>query len=151
MEWINIFGLIFMAVIMLPNIIFAASVRGGFENLWKNKWVEILEQIGRYGCFIFMIVNIPGTWSGWRSDEWFAVYLLTDSALILIYLIIWVTAFRKESLFTALSLSAIPSFIFLFSGIASGSVLLTVSALLFAPSHILLSYMNQKVKEKSNG
>ena len=151
MEWINIFGLIFMAVIILPNIIFAASGRGGFENLWKNRRVEILEQIGRYGCFIFMIVNIPGTWSGWRSDEWFAVYLLTDSALILIYLIIWVTAFRKESLFTALSLSTIPSFIFLFSGISSGSVLLTVSALLFAPSHILLSYMNQKAKEKSNG
>ena len=151
MEWINIFGLIFMAVIMLPNIIFAASGRGGFENLWKNRRVEILEQIGRYGCFIFMIVNIPGTWSGWRSDEWFAVYLLTDSALILIYLVIWVTAFRKESLFTALSLSTIPSFIFLFSGISSGSVLLTVSALLFAPSHILLSYMNQKAKEKSNG
>ena len=30
MEWINIFGLIFMAVIMLPNIIFAVSERGGF-------------------------------------------------------------------------------------------------------------------------
>ena len=29
------------------------------------------EQVGRLGCFGFMIINIPGTWFGWWSDEAF--------------------------------------------------------------------------------
>ena len=45
MEWINIFGLIFMAVIMLPNIIFAASGRGGFENLWKTEGLRFWSRL----------------------------------------------------------------------------------------------------------
>lgn len=30
MKWINVFGLIFVAVIMIPNIIFAIKCKGGF-------------------------------------------------------------------------------------------------------------------------
>lgn len=150
MGWINIFGLIFMAVIMIPNIIFAIMNKDGFENLWENKRVELPEQIGRYGCFIFMVINIPGTWFGWWSDECFALYLVIDTLLILIYLLIWLVCFRKESVFRALSLSIIPSVIFLFSGITSRSILLTVSALVFAPCHILISYRNLKAKENIN-
>ena len=41
-----------------------------------------------------------------------------------------------------MALSIIPSAMFLFSGIISRSLLLTLSALLFAPSHILISYKN---------
>lgn len=30
MEWFNLFGLIFVAVILIPNIIFAAKCKDGF-------------------------------------------------------------------------------------------------------------------------
>ena len=36
-------------------------------------------QVGRLGCFGFMIINIPGTWFGWWSDEAFALYLIVDT------------------------------------------------------------------------
>ena len=64
MKWINVFGLIFVAVIMIPNIIFVIKCKGGFCNKWNNKYIEALEQIGRFGCFGFMIFNIPGTCFG---------------------------------------------------------------------------------------
>ncbi len=32
MDWLNIFGLIMIAVIMIPNIIFAIRCKEGFEN-----------------------------------------------------------------------------------------------------------------------
>ena len=60
MDWLNIFGLIMIAVIMIPNIIFAVRCKEGFQNKWSNKFVEVAEQIGRFGCFGFMIINIPG-------------------------------------------------------------------------------------------
>ena len=96
MNWINLHGLIFMAVILIPNMIFAAKCPEGFENAWQNKTVELLEQIGRFGCFGFMIVHIPGTWFGFPSDEAFAVYLLANTLLIGCYCLIWMICFRKH-------------------------------------------------------
>ena len=144
MEWFNIYGLIFIVIIMIPNIIFAVKCKDGFENKRSNKFVEITEQIGRFGCFGFMIINIPKTWLGWRSDEAFALYLIVDAILVLFYCAIWIVCFKKNSIFRALSLSIIPSILFLFSGIMSRSILLTVSSVLFAPSHIMISYRNAK-------
>lgn len=144
MEWLNVFGLVMVAVIMIPNILFAMKCKDGFVNKWNNKSVETVEQIGRFGCFGFMIINIPGTWFGWWSDEAFAVYLMVDALLVTLYCVIWAICFRKSSVFRALALSIIPSVLFLFSGIMSRSILLTIAALLFAPSHIMLSYQNAK-------
>ena len=144
MEWLNVFGLVMVTVIMIPNILFAMKCKDGFVNKWNNKSVETVEQIGRFGCFGFMIVNIPGTWFGWRSDEAFAVYLVVDAVLVTLYCVIWAVCFRKSSVFRALALSIIPSVLFLFSGIMSRSILLTIAAVLFAPSHILISYQNAK-------
>ena len=144
MEWINPFGLVFMAVILIPNIVFALKCKDGFANKWENKTVQIIEQVGRFGCFGFMIVNIPSTCFGWWSDEAFALYLIADTLLVLIYCLIWIVCFQKNSLFRALALSIIPSILFLFSGIMSRSVLLILSDALFAPSHIVISYKNAK-------
>ena len=140
MEWFNVFGLVFIAVIMIPNIIFAVKHKDLFKNRNQNKAIEIIEQIGRFGCFGFMIFNIPSTWFGWWSDEAFAVYLLVDTLMIVGYLAIWIVCWHKNNVFKALALSIIPAAIFLFSGIMSRSVLLLLSALMFAPTHVMISY-----------
>ena len=142
MEWFNLFGLLFIAVIMIPNIIFAVKCKDGFENKWSNKTAEFIEQVGRFGCFSFMIFHIPGTCFGWWSEEAFAVYLIANALLVALYCVIWVVCFRKNTVFKALALSIIPSVVFLFSGIMCRSVLLILSAVLFAPTHILISYKN---------
>lgn len=147
MGWINIFGLVFMVIIMIPNVVFALKCRDGFENRQKNKIIEVLEQVGRYGCFAFMVINIPGTWFGWASDEAFALYLIVDAVLVTAYCVIWAVCIKKNRVFRALSLSIIPSVIFLFSGIMSRSVLLMISAIVFAPCHILISYKNAKTDQ----
>lgn len=144
MEWINVFGAVFMVLIMIPNIIYAIKCKEGFENRWNNKSVERIEQIGRFGCFGFMVINIPGTWFGWWSDEAFLIYLIVNIVLIILYCVIWMICFNKNTIFRALALSIIPSVVFLFSGIMSRSILLMIASMLFAPAHILISYKNAK-------
>lgn len=146
MNWINPYGLLFMAVILIPNIVFTVKCPQGFENAWENKTVERLEQVGRFGCLVFMIFPTP--WFGFPSDEAFAVYLLANAALIACYCLVWILCFRKNSIFRALALSILPSLVFLFSGILSRSPLLVLSALIFAPCHILLSYKNAALTER---
>lgn len=140
MEWFNVFGLIFIAVIMIPNVVFAIKCKDGFDNKWNNKYVEVTEQVGRLGCFGFMIINIPGTWFGWWSDEAFALYLIVDTILVMLYCAIWIICFKKNSVFRALALSIIPSMLFLFSGIMSRSVLL-ITKFLFVICTAVLSIL----------
>ena len=122
----------------------AIKCKDGFDNKWNNKYVEVTEQVGRLGCFGFMIINIPGTCFGGWSDEAFALYLIVDTILVMLYCAIWIICFKKNSVFRALALSIIPSMLFLFSGIMSRSVLLIIASVLFAPSHIVISYKNVK-------
>ena len=144
MEWFNLFGLVFITVIMIPNIVFAIRCKDGFANNYGNKTVELVEQIGRFGCFGFMIFNVPGTWFGWASNESFALYLILNALLVTLYCILWIVCWKKNGIFKAFTLSIIPSVVFLISGIMSRSILLTVAALLFAPAHIFISYQNAK-------
>lgn len=145
MEWINPFGLVFITIIMIPNIVFAIRCKDGFANNYRNKTVELVEQIGRFGCFGFMIFNVPGTWFGWASNESFTLYLILDTLLVTVYCILWIVCWKKTSIFKALALSIIPSAIFLISGVMSRSILLIAAALLFAPAHIFISYQNAKI------
>ena len=133
MDWINIYGFVFMLFIMIPNIIFTLKNKDGFQNLWNNKIIEVFEQIGRFGCFGFMILIIPGFGFGFSSDEFFSLYLILKTVLIVAYCLIWFICFKKNSTFRALALSIIPSVIFLTSGILSRYILLIVTAIIFAP------------------
>lgn len=144
MEWFNVFGLVFIVVIMIPNIVFAVRCKDDFDNKWNNKIIEMIEQIGRFTCIGFMIFNVPGTWFGWWSNEAFAIYLIIDFLLISLYCTIWFIFWKKNNVFRALALSIIPSVIFLFSGVMSRSILLIIATILFAPAHILISYKNAK-------
>ena len=69
MGWLNYYGLIVIILIMIPNMVFAAKNKDGFENKYQNKTVEISEQIGRFACFGLMIFNIPHTYFGF----WFSL------------------------------------------------------------------------------
>lgn len=54
-RYFNLYGLIFVIVILIPNIVFSITCKDGFENCYQNRLVEILEQIGRFGCFVSIV------------------------------------------------------------------------------------------------
>ena len=142
MDWFNYYGLLIISTLMLPNTIFAIKHKDGFENKYKNKAVEIMEQIGRYGCLVLMVFNIPHTYFNFWFEHALIVYLFVNAALCCAYLTFWFVCRNKIGKLRALSLSIIPSVIFLFSGVVLASIPLIVFAVLFAVNHILLSYKN---------
>ncbi|MDE6597388.1 MAG: hypothetical protein K2K60_01955 [Clostridia bacterium] len=140
MGWFNYYGLAIMAVIMIPNIIYAVKHKNDSAPAYNNKAVIIAEQIGRYACFALMIFNIPYTYFNFWFDYAFIVYLSVNGVLCLAYLLFWIICWNKNGKLKALSLSIIPSCIFLFSGIVLASIPLIVFAILFGASHILINY-----------
>ncbi len=131
-----------MAIIMIPNIIYAVKMKNKGGGIYKNKAAVITEQIGRYGCFVFMIFNIPYTYFNFWFSNAFIVYLSVNGILCLAYLIFWIVCGNKDGKLKALSLSIIPSCIFLFSGIVLANIPLIVFAVVFAVNHILICCKN---------
>ncbi len=146
MDWFNYYGLAIIVIIMIPNVIFAIKCKDGFENLYNNKAVEILEQVGRYGCFALMIFNIPYTYFNFWFEYALWVYIGVNGGLCLAYIAFWIVCGKSGGLLKALSLSIIPSLIFLFIGIILANIPLIIFAAIFAVNHILLSYKNAKLK-----
>lgn len=142
MTWFNPYGLAILLIFMAPNVLYARRCPEGFLNRWHSPAVEVLEQIGRFGCFALMVFNIPGTFAGFWFGGGLAVYLAVNAVLTAAYCVIWAVCFRQSSVFRALALSILPSVIFLFSGAMLLSVPLLIAALIFAPCHIAISYKN---------
>lgn len=91
MDWFNYYGLAIMAVIMIPNIIYAVKHKNQVV-VYDNKAAIIFEQIGRYGCFAFMIFNIPYTYIGFWFSFGKIFYITVNAVLLLGYCISWSVA-----------------------------------------------------------
>lgn len=149
MNWFNYYGLIFVALIMIPNIVYGIMNKDRTVNIYKNRIAMIFEQISRYACMFFMIFNIPYTWTGFYFMFAEAIYLIINALLIISYCIIWIITWKRKGIVKALLLSIIPSMIFIFSGIMIASIPLIIFSIIFASTHILISVKNALVEESS--
>ncbi len=138
-DWINLFGLFIILVIMVPNIIYAIKNKEG-SIIYNNKFIDCLEQIGRYGAMFFMVFNIGILEFGFYSLETFGVYVVGNIILLALYLILWIPYFKRKTMWNGLLLAIIPACIFLTSGITLRHYLLVVVSIIFSIGHITITY-----------
>lgn len=139
---INIFGLIIVLLILVPNIIYAIKVKD-HENKCQNKLMNILEQIGRYGCMFLMVFNIGIVEFGFNSVRMILTYLFGNGMLLISYWVIWILYFKKPEYLKQISLAVIPTIIFILSGITSLHILLIVFGIIFGVGHIYVTHQNR--------
>lgn len=143
MDWINIFGLMIVILILLPNLIyFYKNKDKSIENKCKSKIANIAEQIGRYGSMFLMTFNIGLLEFGFRSNEEFAVWLVSNGALLLMYWVFWYFYFTGYRNIIAVMLAVIPSLIFISGGFFLRHWLLVIFGLIFSVSHIYITWKN---------
>lgn len=67
MNWINIFGLILVLLILIPNVIYACKNKKA-QNHCTHRLMNILEQTGRYSSMFFYGVpyRTPQIWVSFR-------------------------------------------------------------------------------------
>ena len=142
MDRFNLTGLIFVVVLLIPNIIYAATNKDGFAGEFHNKLVETGEQIGRFGCFILMFIQPSFVTLGYIYDGAQTLYLILGIVLLALYCGGWIVFRKGNSIAKALTLSILPSVLFLESGILTLNVPLIVLSVVFAICHITISYKN---------
>jgi len=140
-NWINVFGFILVILILIPNIIYAIKFKDT-TNKCTNKVMNILEQIGRYACMIFMVFNVGLAKFGFASVGEFLIYFFGNTIFLVAYWIVWILFFIKQSSWKSMALAIIPVCIFLICGVTLKHVLLIISAVVFAVGHIYVTRKN---------
>lgn len=142
MDWLNIYGLVIMIIIMIPNIVFAMREKNFESKYNNNKLIEVIEQIGRFGSMFLMIFNISFLNYGYWFYNAKKVYMILVGVLALAYCLTWVLYFKKATIFKAMELAIIPTLIFLFSGLIYLNILLIITSVLFGIGHLTITYYN---------
>ena len=139
--WINVFGAIIVILMMIPNIIYAVRNKGE-KNLCTNRFVNIIEQIGRYACILLMWFPLLVWKFGFASVLEMMLYLVGNGCLLAAYWVIFARYLKKKTRNKALALAVIPSCIFLLCGLLLRHWLLVGFACLFAIGHIYVTLKN---------
>ena len=141
-EWLNVFGLIFVVLLLIPNVVYAIKNKNQ-KNKCSNRLMNILEQIGRYACMFLMVFNIGIAEFGFGSAGTFLVYIIGNIILMAVYWIIWILYFKQQSFGKQIALAVIPALLFLLSGITMRHYLLIVFAVVFGVSHVYVTSKNR--------
>lgn len=141
-NWLNVFGLIFVVLLLIPNIIYAIKEKEQ-QNKCTNKFMNVMEQIGRYGCMFLMIFNIGIAEFGFGSASAFFAYLFGNTLLMILYWIIWMLYFNKHTYLKQILLAVIPTCLFLLSGITMRHYLLVIFGVIFGIGHLYVTNKNR--------
>ena len=138
---LNPLGIAIILLMMVPNVIFALRHRD-MENKCKNRLMNLLEQIGRYGCLVLMIICIGLDKFGFGSVEDFLIYLFGSALLLLAYFIFWILYGKSPSRKKALALAIIPCCLFLLCGVTLRQWPLVVFAVFSCVCHVCVTLSN---------
>jgi hypothetical protein len=143
MNWFNVFGLFIIVLLLIPNIVYLyLNKNKPIENKCRSKVIILAEQIGRYGSMALMVFNIGTFEFAFHTHEIFTLYLIINIILILLYWLFWYFYIRRNSLVFSMLLAIIPSAIFIINGILFKHWLLLLFGMVFAVSHINITYQN---------
>ena len=139
--WINLCGAVIVAVMMIPNIVYAVRHKGR-KNLCANRFMNLLEQVGRYACVVLMWLPLLVWEFGFASAALMIVYCAGNGLLLGAYLIVFALYLRTETPRRAMILAVLPACVFLLSGLTLRHWLLAAFAALFAAGHIYVTKQN---------
>ena len=139
--WINVFDAVIVVLMLIPNIVYALKNKGE-KNLCANRFMNIVEQVGRYACIALMCLPLLVWKFGFASVLDMMLYMACNGLLLAAYWIAFAFYMKRRTVRLAIVLAVLPSCIFLLSGILLQHWLLVAFAILFAIGHIYVTYKN---------
>lgn len=141
-NWINWINLLAVACLILINAIVS---RKGLSDSFNSKYliVNILEQIGRYGCIALMI--LPIFTKNWRFRFVSAAEMLIWVSLTILLLVIYSFLWSRKSNGGAgilYALAVVPFILFLLNGILLRHPALVVVSFIFGTFHLIITKEN---------
>ena len=145
-------GLIFLVMLMLPNIIWTKNQPKDYEKyvVNENKVLLALERIGEVLVSCLALVFSDFNIKPWSNSSW---WLVGAFALMVLYEIYWIRYFRSEKtmqdfyssiLGIPVAGATLPVLAFLLLAIYGRNIALGVSVLILGIGHIGIHLMHRK-------
>lgn len=85
-HWFGVFHILMIAALLIPNGIYMLQNKH-IKNRCTNRFMNLLEQIGRYGCIFLMIFSVRDDLG--TSDGLLAIYAAGSLMCLLLYELLW--------------------------------------------------------------
>lgn len=144
MGWISLMGLIIVALLLLPNMIFTIKKQETTGSYIKS-WIDTVEKVTRITTMLLMIFQLGVSAEGFHSLLAFLIYLFGNTILVIVYWIMWILYKRKQTLRRRMILVEIPCVVYLLCAVTLRHWLLLISAVIFAVSHTRVQQEKMKL------
>ena len=135
----NLWNVGIIGLLLIPNLLYAFCYKGG-DISSDNRAINTLEQIGRFGTMIFMVIplGVRGGEFGFYCWEELILWAAGTALLLLAYYVCWAFFAKKPGRRLALALAVIPCGVFLLSAVLLRHWVLALFAGLFTGTHLYI-------------
>ena len=148
-------GLLFLLMLMIPNIIWSKNKPKGYDKYIKNE-NKVLQLFERTGEILVTCISLLFSDFNINKISYWTILLLIDFLLMILYEIYWIRYFKsnktmKDMYNSILGIpvagATLPVFAFLLLGIYGKNVFLLISTILLGIGHIGI-HLNHKKEMK---
>ena len=127
---VNVYGLLFAVILAVPHIVYARTHNYDL-NVINNRAMLYIERTGKYCSLFLMGINIGVLEQGFTAPIMEVYWLISTSVLTVIYVVVWIVFFKKETKGFAYLLTITAALIVIQSGLLQVKTLLLTAGIVY--------------------
>ena len=136
---VNVYGLLFAAVLLVPHIVYMKTHTLD-TGVFANRAMVYIDRVGRLASLFLMSFHIGVLELGFTEPQALMrrFWLITMGVCSVVYALLWLLCFKKETKGCALGIILISSFMVMFSGILQVNTLLLTAGIVYLIGELYL-------------
>lgn len=127
---VNVYGLLFAVILAVPHIVYARTHNYDLKAI-NNRAMLYIDRTGKYCSLFLMGINIGVLEQGFTAPIMEVYWLISTSALTVIYVVVWIVFFKKETKGFAYLLTITAALIVIQSGLLQVKTLLLTAGIVY--------------------
>lgn len=127
---VNVYGLLFAVILAVPHVVYARTHNYDLKAI-NNRAMLYIERTGKYCSLFLMGINIGVLEQGFTAPIMEVYWLISTSVLTVIYVVVWIVFFKKETKGFAYLLTITAALIVMQSGLLQVKTLLLTAGIVY--------------------
>lgn len=127
---VNVYGLLFAVILAVPHVVYARTHNYDLNSI-NNRAMLYIERTGKYCSLFLMGINVGVLEKGFTAPIMEVYWLISTSVLTVIYVVLWIVFFKKETKGVAYLLTFTAALIVIQSGLLQVKTLLLTAGIVY--------------------
>lgn len=135
---VNVYGLLFVALMIIPHIVYARTHSYNMKAI-ENRATVYIERTGKYCGAFLMAINIGVLEEGFTSDLMKQFWLYSTAVLVAIYILLWVIFLKTGKKGLAYAITILAGFILMYCGLLQVKSLLILAGIVYLAGELYVT------------